>query len=238
MRPIGFSTGALARGEWREALGMLVGSRVSAIELSALRETEFGPLMDFVRESDLTGFEYVCFHAPSKLAMLTERELVASLEPVLDRGWPVVVHPNVIRDYELWAHLGTLLCIENMDGRKRVGRNVGDLLFLFDKLPAARFCLDLGHTRHVDRTMSQAETLLRKFGARLRMIHLSEVDSNGCHVPLSVMGLLSFSRVAGIVPNNCPIILESPLEVLGVDDEIARVNYFMSDSSRRMQLAG
>ncbi len=232
MRPIGFSTGALARHDAEKALAMLVESHASAIELSALRETELAPLVDLVRRSDLAEFEFVCFHAPSSLLALTERDLVASLDPVLERGWPVIVHPDVIRDYGLWKHLGSLLCIENMDRRKRTGRNVDELLAVFDKLPTASFCLDVGHARHVDRTMSQAELLVHELGGRLKVVHLSEVDLKGRHVVLSLMALLSFSRIADSVPDNCPVIIESPLEDLGIDSEIARVNTYFSHRSR------
>jgi hypothetical protein len=237
MRPIGFSTGALARHDARKALGMLAGSRASAVELSALREGEFIHLIDLIGQFNFTDFEFVCFHAPSNLVALTERDLVASLDPILERGWPVIVHPNVIQDQGLWTHLGSLLCIENMDGRKRAGRNVDELLALFDKLPTASFCLDVGHARHVDRTMSQAEMLVHELGARLRLVHLSEVDLKGRHVALSLMALLSFSRIADTIPCTCPVIIESPLEDLDADAEIARVNTYFSCRSRPTESA-
>ena len=45
MRRVGFSTGALARGDFRRALQMLAGKNVSAVELSALRQDELMPLV-------------------------------------------------------------------------------------------------------------------------------------------------------------------------------------------------
>ena len=46
MRLIGFSTGALARNDFRRALQMLAERRVRAVELSALRQDELMPLVE------------------------------------------------------------------------------------------------------------------------------------------------------------------------------------------------
>jgi hypothetical protein len=67
MRRVGFSTGALARGDFRKALQMLAGKNVSAVELSALRQDELLPLVGQLGELDLTSFNYVSFHAPSSI---------------------------------------------------------------------------------------------------------------------------------------------------------------------------
>ena len=48
MRPFGFSTGALALGDFDQALKMLDGITVEAIELSALRIRELPRLLEFV----------------------------------------------------------------------------------------------------------------------------------------------------------------------------------------------
>ena len=45
MRQIGFSTGALARGDFRYALDILADQGIHAVELSALRESELDPLL-------------------------------------------------------------------------------------------------------------------------------------------------------------------------------------------------
>ncbi|MGI0084760.1 MAG: hypothetical protein ACREBQ_06730, partial [Nitrososphaerales archaeon] len=66
MRPIGFSTGALAYGDFRRALDILQGKRIAAIELSALRETELAPLIGALDSLDLSAFTYISVHAPSK----------------------------------------------------------------------------------------------------------------------------------------------------------------------------
>ena len=78
MRPVGFSTGALAYGDFRAALRMLDQKNVQALELSALRQNELVPLLQALPSLDLSGFRYVSIHAPSQFdanweAVLCER---------------------------------------------------------------------------------------------------------------------------------------------------------------------
>src|SRR5262245_48395114 len=147
MRPIGFSTGALALGDFRKALAMLQGADTAAIELSALRDHELGPLMQALSDLDLGGFDYVSIHVPSKFKSLTEAAVAEALRPCIDLGIPVVIHPDVIRGPACWTLFGSLLCIENMDKRKATGRTITELDSFFAAFPKATFCLDLAHAR-------------------------------------------------------------------------------------------
>ena len=67
MRTIGFSTGALARGDFRRALLMLVDKPVNAIELSALRQGELSLLVEQLATLDLEKFVYKAFSLKSLL---------------------------------------------------------------------------------------------------------------------------------------------------------------------------
>src|SRR4051812_25507604 len=117
MRPLGFSTGALAKGDFQAALGIQRGLGLSAVELSALRRDELLPLMEALPGLDLNGFSHVSLHAPSRLDGLDELELVAILSDV-PTSWPVVVHPDLIQSPSHWRFFGPRLCLENMDQRK------------------------------------------------------------------------------------------------------------------------
>src|SRR5215204_5895469 len=121
MRPIGFSTGALAKGDFRLGLSMQSELDVRAIELSALRDRELEPLMDALGELPLASFSHISLHAPSSLVSTSEHDLVALLREV-PSSWPIIVHPDVITDAEQWRFLGQRLCLENMDQRKPIGR--------------------------------------------------------------------------------------------------------------------
>jgi sugar phosphate isomerase/epimerase len=198
MRLIGFSTGALAYGDFRRGLSIIRNYNLSVVELSALREGELKPLIDSLDELDLTGFEHISFHAPSQLKELTERQVIELLHRVAVKNWPLIVHPDVIENFELWNAFGSGLCIENMDKRKPIGRTARELAMIFDKLPEASLCLDLGHAHQVDRTMSVAWEILKHFGARLRQLHVSEVNTNSRHDPLSYETLLGFQKIGGM----------------------------------------
>lgn len=115
----GFSTGALAKNDFRQAIKLLDESSANAIELSALREDEVEDLVNAIEDLDLSKFEYISFHAPSKLAYISETELINILQPIMQKGWPIIIHPDIISNYNRWAQLSNCLCIENMDKRKR-----------------------------------------------------------------------------------------------------------------------
>jgi hypothetical protein len=218
-RPIGFSTGALARGDFRSALTTLRAHRVDAVELSALRSEELEPLLQALPTLDLTGFTYVSLHAPSRFtAGDEEAQIVAQLlSSAAANRFPIVVHPDVIFEPARWRPLHDRLLLENMDKRKPIGRTVNELAPLFHELPDARFCFDIGHARQVDPTMTEATLLLRAFGDRLAEIHLSEVNTASRHDPISHNAIQTFRQVATRIPEHVPIILE-PLIDRGQSD--------------------
>jgi hypothetical protein len=209
MRPIGFSTGALAKGDFACGLQLQRGvAEINAVELSALRAHELKPLIEALSTLELSHFRYVSFHAPSKLGALGE-ETVVKLLLSLPSNWPIVVHPEIITTYDLWATLGSRLCLENMDNRKAGGRTVAELKGLFELLPEATFCLDVGHAKQIDPTMSLAILMLREFGDRLKQVHVSDVGATGEHMPVGLMARVAFSRLAAHIPASCPLIIES-----------------------------
>jgi hypothetical protein len=220
MRNIGFSTGALARGDFRAALHMLAGKNASAVELSALRQEELAPLVGELDHLDLGDFEYISFHAPSAMEPAFEAGALRLLEQVALRGWPIIVHPDAMYRRQEWARLGDRLCIENMDKRKPIGQTARDLADIFEDLPHASFCFDIGHARQVDPTMSEASAILHCFRAKVQQLHVSEVNTQSKHDPLSLESILAFQRVSHLVPADAPIILESRVEESEIDEEI------------------
>jgi len=231
MRSIGFSTGALARGDFRKALQMLAGKDVSAVELSALRQDELTPLVKQLDELDLTSFKYVSFHAPSSIDQLFESKALELLEEVAARRWPIIVHPDAMHTPADWNRLGECLCIENMDKRKAVGQTAQDLAQFFELLPKASLCFDIGHARQVDPTMSEAAAILRSFRGRIQQLHVSEVNTQSKHDALSLESMLAFQKVSHLIPVDCPAILESRVEAGQIEEEIQNVLKSLSRES-------
>ena len=193
MRPIGFSTGALAYADFRRGLEMVSRKGLNTIELSALRQSELLPLLNALPTLKLSEFEYVSVHAPSQFDSEWEGELLNHLRAETWRGWPIVVHPDAIGDFGLWRDLGATVCIENMDKRKPIGRTADELDVVFKELPAATLCFDIGHARQIDLTMTEAYLILREFSSKLVQVHVSEVNARS-KIPFRIPRSWRFRR--------------------------------------------
>jgi hypothetical protein len=223
MRPIGFSTGALAYADFERGLEIVRLHGLHLVELSALRQNELLPMLQAIPRLDLSVFTYISIHAPSYFEPDWEAELWNSLRHNVKHDWPIVIHPDAINDFGLWRELGERVCIENMDRRKPIGRTADELAETFRELPRATFCFDIGHARQVDLTMTEAYLILREFGSRLKQVHVSEVDSRSKHDVLSFASIAAFQEVAELIPEEAPIILETPVSQNAIEAEIGKV---------------
>jgi len=210
--PIGFSTGALERGNYRRALDWMRDSESDAVEISALRFDELEPTVRDLEHLDLDRFLCISFHAPSSFDEAQEEEVLRWLEPVRARGWNIVVHPDVIYTPSRWAFLGEQLLIENMDRRKRIGRTVKELACLFESLPKARFCLDVAHARQIDTTLTLLFALFHEFVDRIAEIHISELDSRCRHRAMSRWAVMDYQALPWHRISSVPVIIESMLD--------------------------
>lgn len=220
MRHIGFSTGALALGDFRRGLALLQGHGCVAVELSALRESELPSLMATLAELDLHSYRYVSVHAPSRLSTMKEAEVAAALAPCIERAWPVILHPDAIVDHGCWRDFGRLLCIENMDKRKTTGRTADELAPHFAALPDASLCFDLGHARQVDPTLGIARRIIRDYGNKIVQLHLSELDAQCHHRRLSMATVWAVREIARSIPS-VPVIVESVVTEHEIKRELA-----------------
>ena len=118
-----------------------------------------------------------------------------------------------------------------MDKRKKAGRTLSELEEAFAMFPLASFCLDLAHARQVDSTMTEARMMIRRFGDRLRQVHMSEIDAMGHHEPLSYAGVLSGQSVAALIPEHVPVIIESVIGANEIARELIAVRRALSPKS-------
>jgi hypothetical protein len=217
----GFSTGALALGDFTHGVALATAAGLKAIELSSLRKDELPRLAETFREINLTSFEYVSVHAPSAYTPNEEHavvELVQSLAEYFD----VVVHPDAIIDFDLWRPLSGKLLLENMDRRKPTGRTSEELRNLFNLLPEAGLCFDIAHARHYDPSMTEAYIILKEHGHRIRQIHISEVATSSKHERISESAAMDYQEICFALPE-VPIIIESPVGESEIADELNRV---------------
>lgn len=223
---LGYSTGAVAFGDYQLALERLRPHRLTAIELSALRLAELGPLVNAIPDLDLVQYSYLAFHAPSRYSSEQEPNVVDEIRRIADRFDAIVVHPDAVQNRRLWNDFGELICFENMDKRKPIGRTADELSTLFNSFPNASLCLDLGHAWQIDRTMTEARQILRRFKGRVRQVHVSEVNTNSEHVPLTLTTVTAFRRVMDLLPD-VPWILEAvtPAEKIGSEISFVRESF-------------
>lgn len=232
MRAFGFSTGALALGDFRRGLELLQGIEADAVELSALREDELPLLMAALDDLSLESFQYVSVHAPGRLTSLTEDHVAQRLLPCVDRGFRVVLHPDVIQDAGCWRDFGSWLCVENMDKRKGTGRTAVELRRFLDELPEASVCLDLAHARQFDTTLGVARYILAEFGERVAQVHLSELDARSHHGPLSMAAVDSIQTLSHWIPE-VPVILESVVHEARIAEELAMARRCFEPSAKQ-----
>ncbi len=196
---IGFSTGALCKGDFCRALQILEG-RLEAVELSALRSHEFVELMQKLPTLNLAPFGYVSLHAPKEI----DEGVISALARV---NLPVVVHADLVTPGKILslAGLGDRLLIENTDSRCTTGKHPEELSLLMRELPAARLCLDVGHATQLGIPLEDFLTL------RIGQYHVSCVDERCKHQELSdeMLGML---RKFYTVAPRAPVILETPTE--------------------------
>jgi hypothetical protein len=157
-------------------------------------------------------YRYISFHAPTDFN--DEQGLLEQLLTFVSLGWNIIVHPDTIHDKSLWRVLGSCLCLENMDSRKKTGRTAKELYEFFNDIPHAKLCFDIAHARQVDPTMTEAACIVEEFGDRLAEVHLSEVDGRGEHFAMSLTAELAYEQFSDII-SEVPVILEP---IVGEED--------------------
>ena len=145
---------------------------------------------------------------------------VEQLEKKLGADW---THLRAAREESAQMRAALKRAVQDLDKRKPAGRTVKELARVFEQLPEASFCFDIGHARQVDPTMTEARLILREFGTRLRQVHVSEVNTRSKHDRLSYVSMLGFQDVAHLIPAHVPLILETPVLETEMEVEIARV---------------
>lgn len=219
MRSVGFSSGAIAHGDFMSALAILGEGKFPCLELSALRISELKPLIEALPGMDLSVYSYISFHAPSNFSRDEEAWVSDMLFSDVPEQWPIVIHPDTIFDFRRWTRFGRRLAIENMDRRKPIGRTASELSVIYENLTDASLCFDVGHARQCDASMTEAFLILSQFQEKLVEVHISEVNSASQHDPISHGAKIAFQQIAGMIPERIPVIIESRVTRAQIDAE-------------------
>lgn len=219
MRNVGFSSGAIAYGDFNTALATLRMTHLQCLELSALRVSELETLIGSLPHLDLSAYSYISFHAPSNFSREEEAWVADKLYRGVPEKWPIILHPDTIFEFSNWTRFGKRLAIENMDRRKPIGRTARELQQVFRSLPEALLCFDVGHARQCDASMTEAFLILSQFAGKLVQVHISEVNSASQHDPISHGAKLAFQQIASMIPDWVPVIIESRVTAAQICDE-------------------
>ena len=172
---------------------------------------------------DLMYFEYISIHAPGFDPFNIEeinkfREVLEIFEKVAKKIKidAIVLHPDLIRDWEMFAPYDLPFKLENMDWKKEIGKYVESMQDVFEKFDAP-MVLDLNHCYTNDPTMHLATEMFEAFESRIKEIHLSGFEQ--FHEPLSKTKQLDI--IKSIHNKNLPIIIESECD----DVEIAKKEF-------------
>jgi hypothetical protein len=208
---VGCSTGYMhqEREDWEELVVEAAGVSGVATELSALSEPELPGLISYLRSDPMLPFRFISVHGPSKQRRLGEHELVELLTTLPAWVDAIVMHPDMIEDPAVYRPLGRRLAIENMDVGKATGRDTQELAGLFQELPQAGLCFDIAHAKSVDPELGIGEELLSSFASRLRHVHISSLDEDLHHVPISNEDELRYAPLLAKC-RDVPWILEAP----------------------------
>ncbi len=208
---IGFSTGCLhmtysdrkSQEFSNETINLLsLDGRARAIEINCGGKGSFDHILEL--KPDLSGFEYVSIHAPAEFSS-SDIDLMRAMtnEHRIDN---FVFHPSVSSNWDLLAKSGLPVSIENMDSRKDIGKNVGEIASILGRYGFG-LTLDLQHCFTNEESMSSAREFQEILGDRVVEYHLSGFDSRWNHFPLFKTGQ---DKIIGSLKNKkAPIIIES-----------------------------
>ena len=218
---VGFSTGALARGEVARGVGLAAAAATpdsSTIELSALHGSELNSVSAAARTPAVARFARVSVHAPIKGPVPAAVELTAQLAAL---GCDIVCHPDAMLahssgELQRFSELGPALLVENNDGRKDFGASVEDLNEVFAAVPAARMCLDVSHALHAG-GWDRLTELVARFGGRIAQLHVGCACGEGVPLPLEEQLLEAVRYTLGEL-GELPVVIERSAETATVGE--------------------
>ena len=148
--------------------------------------------------------------------------MASAMTEIVARGHAVILHPDDISDFNLWLPLAAGLLGEKMDLQKAFGQTAAGLARVFERLPEAQVCFDIGHAWQVDPSMAEAQRFVDAFRLRIGQVHLSSVDARGQHSCLAPDAVAAFRAIMPDIPPTVPFIHEgAPQTIAEMAGEVA-----------------
>lgn len=217
----------MSDGRRNEKIALATDLGCTAVEFG-FHTGNFDEVRQIIEHTDLSLFHYTSIHAPchKRYDRNAETEQILSQTAALVElagAQTVVLHPDVVDDWDVIVESGIPFAIENMDCRKDFGKTVDDMVWLHERtgLPVV---IDVNHCKTNDVSMKLAEDLVETFRGNIAEFHLSGYTEY--HEPLHITEQLDIIRY---VDTAIPIIVESNMDDLdAVADEY---EYIMANLS-------
>jgi hypothetical protein len=170
--------------------------------------------LDSIRKGMFSGFSMRNIHLPTyteEIGLDRYCELVSSLHHTCSPEI-MVLHPNNVplEVFERLSNLKLPIAIENMDHRKKNGKDINELKSICAKYNF-KFVLDIQHAYEYDETMLYNQKLLDALDNKLVYCHISGQKGNNFHalVHMSENKCAIISGVKKILEKNkVPLIIE------------------------------
>jgi len=191
MASIGFTTGALYKLNipMDEKIKLLHSLGMEAIELSFATPRELLGYKPSVETQNLMKtFRYVSIHAPWKNVGYSTGQKTGKILQKLEylcqkvRAKGIVLHPDIVLDFQRLARLKLPFLVENLD-KKKYSNDPRQFEALKEKYEFG-FVLDIQHAYNQDPSMELAEKLFQVMGDKLRQLHVSGGTTSGAHLPV------------------------------------------------------
>ena len=208
---LGFSTVSLYKTHptiSRETFEIFRSIGCNVIQLMCLSDEDISKLITKITVNDLAGFEYIVLHAPPTAITINTLELLQKAQNIF-HFQAIVIHPNEIENWEMFARFDLPFSIENMDWRQERGKYVDSLQNIFEKINA-KMTLDVNHCFTNDPSLHLASEMIAEFGDRISQIHLSGFETGH-----EMLFKTQQTEIMDAIANkNLPIILESFCETI------------------------
>jgi len=219
MRKIGFSHGTIYKIIEKyqpSSIKIFKESGSNAIEICLYNASEVEQLANIKEE--VLDFSYKSIHLPTQNIVykndIQTLELLDKIEKFYNEinASLVLVHPDLVEDWNVFDNYKINWAIENMDNRKNKYKTMEELKEFFSKNINWKLVIDLNHCYSNDKTMNIAEDIISLFNDKIAEIHLSGYIE--LHEPLFITKQDFIIDLCDKI--NVPIIIESIFD--NIDD--------------------
>lgn len=229
---LGFSTGVLFKSIPSTSVQIIsrcadLGCRT--IEIACVRKMQLFYFPQIIKPSDLLfPFNSRSLHLPTDMRYGNDNETKMVLSMARDiqnkfRFSHMVIHPDLVDNWEVLRMTGLPIAVENMDHRKNCFKTLSDIQALLNEQLWVDFVFDVNHWASNGNNLDSVPNFLQYLDRRLAGIHLSGFDE--FHEPLHITK--QHALIDSISKVNVPITIES---VLSEVSDMRHEQLYVSDA--------